>query len=151
MILRRQGEGALRISITARPCDTKTEAVTLRREPTGVWIIAQGDDGFQGHVTSLDGPFVGLLQEGGADEMKDGRIVRKYPDDNQGPLIANCPKIGATSSGRFFFRRRGFSHLAEGAIRLACACLGLGVLQRVSTGSLEPGIELRQSGEGLPK
>ena len=44
--------------------------------------IAQGSDGFQCHVSgALNGPFVVLLEEQGADEADDGGLVREDPDD----------------------------------------------------------------------
>ena len=44
--------------------------------------IAQGGDRFQGHVAgALDGPFVVLLQEDGADEPDDRVVVGEDADD----------------------------------------------------------------------
>ena len=40
-----------------------------------VRIVAQGDDGFQYHVTALEGTGVGLLQENGSDQAEDGGLV----------------------------------------------------------------------------
>lgn len=41
-----------------------------------ILIIAEGSDGFQGHVPcALDGPFVALLEQQGADEADDGGFV----------------------------------------------------------------------------
>jgi hypothetical protein len=45
-------------------------------------IIAQGRNGFQGHVAgALDGPFVVLLEQDGAHEPYDGFLVWEDPDD----------------------------------------------------------------------
>lgn len=45
-------------------------------------IITQLADAFQRHVAgTLDGPFVVLLQEDGADEARDGGLVREDADD----------------------------------------------------------------------
>ncbi len=41
-------------------------------------IIAEGRDGFKGHVSSpLDGPLVVLLQQNGADQADDRLFVRE--------------------------------------------------------------------------
>src|SRR5204863_352964 len=45
-------------------------------------IVAQRRDGFQRHVASaLDGPFISLLEEDGADEPDDGGLVGEDADD----------------------------------------------------------------------
>ena len=47
-----------------------------------VGVSLQGSDGFQCHVSgALNGPFVVLLEEQGADEVDDGGLVREDPDD----------------------------------------------------------------------
>ncbi len=45
-------------------------------------IVAQGGDRFQRHVAGAsDGLFVILLQEDGADEPDDGRVIGEAADD----------------------------------------------------------------------
>jgi hypothetical protein len=47
-----------------------------------VGSVADGADGFQRHVAgALGGPFVGLLEEDGADEAHDRGLVGKDADD----------------------------------------------------------------------
>lgn len=47
-----------------------------------VGSVADGADGFQGHVAgALCGPFVGLFEENGADEADDSGLVGKDADD----------------------------------------------------------------------
>lgn len=49
-------------------------------------IIADGSHAFKGHVAgALDGPFVGLLLEDGADQADDGFVVWKDADHVDGP------------------------------------------------------------------
>ena len=50
-------------------------------------IIAERGDGFQGHVAgTLDGPFVILFEQQGADEADDGGLVGEDADDLAAPL-----------------------------------------------------------------
>jgi hypothetical protein len=50
-------------------------------------IIAQLADAFQRHVAgALDGPFVVLFEQHGADEADDGVLVREDADDVGAPL-----------------------------------------------------------------
>lgn len=45
-------------------------------------IVAEGAHAFQGHVTcALGGPFVGRLEENGADEAEDDGLVGTDADD----------------------------------------------------------------------
>src|SRR5262245_37406556 len=52
----------------------------------GLWIIAQSFKGFQAHVAALNRPLVVLLEQHGADEANDGRLIGENGDDIGAPL-----------------------------------------------------------------
>ena len=66
-------------------------------------IIAQGRDGFQRHVAgALDGPFVVLFEQDGADEADDGGLVGEDADDLGAPLdlaVEALERIGRVQLG----------------------------------------------------
>lgn len=71
-------------------------------------IIAERRHGFKGHVaSSLDGPFIALFHEDGADEARDGRFVGEDADD-VGPALDLAIEafngIGAVEFGTVFLR-----------------------------------------------
>jgi hypothetical protein len=59
-------------------------------------IIAERGDGFQAHVSrALDGPFIVLFEQDGADEAGDGGFVGEDADDVGAPLdLADQPLDG---------------------------------------------------------
>ena len=67
-------------------------------------IIAQGRDGFQGHVAgALDGPFIVLLEQDGADEADDGGLVGEDADDLGAALdlaVEALERVGASAAWR---------------------------------------------------
>lgn len=69
------------------------------REPDG-GIIADGADGFQGHVAGpLGGPFVGLLEQDGADEAHDGGLIGMSPAGFE----PTAPRLGIWCSIRLSY------------------------------------------------
>ena len=81
--------------------------------------MAQRGDGFQRHVAgALDGPFVVLFEEEGADQADDGVVVGEDADDVGAPLdLADRRSIGLVTGMRMAvpISRRGFSTVAYGA------------------------------------
>ena len=66
-------------------------------------IIAQRGDGFQRHVAgALDGPFVVLFEQEGADEADDGVLVGEDADDVGAPLdlaVEALDRVGRVQLG----------------------------------------------------
>jgi len=62
-------------------------------------IFAQWSDRFQGHVAgALDGPFIVLLEQDGADQAGDGVLIGEDADDLGAPLdlaVEPFQRIGA--------------------------------------------------------
>ena len=77
-------------------------------------IIAQGCDGFQGHVAgALDGPLVVLLEQDGADEADDGGLVGEDADDLGAALdlaVEALERVGRVQLGPV---RRREGHVGE--------------------------------------
>ena len=66
-------------------------------------IVADGGHRFQRHVAcALDGPFIVLFEQDGADEAGDGGLVREDADDLGAPLdlaVEALQRVGAVQLG----------------------------------------------------
>jgi len=85
-------------------------------------MIADGADGLQSHVArALGGPFVGLLEENGADEPHDGGLVGKDADDLGASLdlTSGRPSVSALDAlDRVRAVQLGAVLRREGAVRV---------------------------------
>ena len=82
--------------------------------------IAQRGDGFQRHVAgALDGPFVVLLEQEGADEVEDGGFVRENPDDIAATLDLAVQPLERVCAVQFGAVLGGEVHVGENI------CLGI--------------------------
>jgi hypothetical protein len=104
------------------------------------WIIAQGRDGFQRHVTgALDGPLVVLFEQDRADQADDGIFIGEDADHLGSPLdlaVEALNRVDRVQLGSMLGRE---GHIGEH--------IGLGLIQEASElGSLEnapAGVALR--------